>query len=90
MNITDKRNREKELVSFMIALYCRKKHGGKSLCLDCAKLNEYAEQRVDHCPFMEEKTFCSNCKVHCYKPPTVAIRHIIESVKEKKRMEKTL
>lgn len=25
MNITDKRNREKELVSFMIALYCRKK-----------------------------------------------------------------
>ena len=68
MNITDKRNREKELVSFMIALYCRKKHGGKSLCLDCAKLNEYAEQRVDHCPFMEEKTFCSNCKVHCYKP----------------------
>lgn len=19
-------------------------------------------------PFMETKTFCSNCKVHCYKP----------------------
>ena len=20
------------------------------------------------CPFMEKKTFCSNCTVHCYKP----------------------
>ncbi len=28
---------------------------------------EYAEKRVDHCPFMETKTFCSNCKVHCYR-----------------------
>ena len=24
--------------------------------------------RSDKCPFMETKTFCSNCKVHCYKP----------------------
>lgn len=31
MNITDKCNREKELVSFMIALYCRKNMAG-SLC----------------------------------------------------------
>ena len=54
-------------------------------------------------------TFCSNCKVHCYKPemrekirevmrfsgprmilyhPIMAIRHVIESRKEKKRLEK--
>lgn len=25
-------------------------------------------QRSDKCPFMETKTFCSNCRVHCYKP----------------------
>lgn len=108
----DERSREKELVSFMITLYCRKKHGGKPLCLDCTRLKEYAEQRLERCPFMKEKTFCSNCKVHCYQPqmrekirevmrfsgprmilyhPTVAVRHIIESAKERKRkeMEKT-
>ena len=65
----DKREREKQLVSEMIALYCRKNHGSKgSLCSECSALNEYARSRSDKCPFMENKTFCSNCKVHCYSP----------------------
>ena len=64
-----KRLREKAMVNDMIALYCRKKHGTRGgLCPDCAALAAYAEQRSDRCPFMETKTFCSNCKVHCYKP----------------------
>lgn len=68
-NITDKREREKQTVSLMIKIYCRKKHHTKSgLCEECAALNEYARLRSDKCPFMETKTFCSNCKVHCYKP----------------------
>ena len=67
MNVQSKREREKETVSLMIAIYCRKKHGGKTLCPDCAALEAYARQRSDNCPFMETKTFCSNCKVHCYK-----------------------
>lgn len=105
-----KREREKELVSQMIALYCRKKHGGKrALCAQCAALDSYARQRSDRCPFMETKTFCSNCRVHCYKPvmreriravmrfsgprmifshPVTAVRHVIETRKEKKRLEK--
>lgn len=68
MNTALKRQREKETVSLMIRLYCRKKHGCKTLCPDCAALDAYARQRSEHCPFMETKTFCSNCKVHCYKP----------------------
>ena len=68
MNTQTKREREKKLVSQMIALYCKKNHGGKTLCPDCAALEAYACQRSDKCPFMETKTFCSNCKVHCYKP----------------------
>lgn len=93
----------------MIKLYCRKNHGGKTLCPACRELLEYALQRSDKCPFMESKTFCSNCKVHCYKQdmrewirtvmafsgprmifhhPVMAIRHLIESKKEKKRLEK--
>ena len=111
MDAQNKRRREKETVSRMIAVYCRKKHGGKILCPDCAALKVYALQRSDRCPFMETKTFCSNCKVHCYKPdmreqiravmrfsgprmllvhPVMAVRHVIESKKEQKRLEKSV
>ncbi len=106
MDVESKRQREKEVVSLMISLYCRKKHGTKELCPQCAALDAYAKSRSDHCPFMESKTFCSNCKVHCYKPemrekirqvmafsgprmifyhPVLAVRHLIESKKERKR-----
>ena len=109
-DIQSKREREKETVSYMIALYCRKQHGGKKeLCPECKELLEYARLRSDKCPFMETKTFCSNCKVHCYKPemrekirkvmrfsgprmivthPVMAMRHVIESKKEKRRLER--
>ena len=63
-----KREREKRMVSQMILLYCRKNHntpGG--LCPQCRKLDDYARARSEHCPFMETKTFCSNCRVHCYR-----------------------
>lgn len=67
--VSEKREREKSLVSQMIALYCRKKHGTRgTLCPECAALCTYSRQRSDQCPFMENKTFCSNCRIHCYKP----------------------
>ena len=63
-----KREREKRVVGEMIKLYCKKQHKTKKgLCPECQALKEYAEKRSDKCPFMESKTFCSNCKVHCYK-----------------------
>ncbi len=68
MDINKKREDEKEMVSLMIRLYCRKNHKTKALCSECAELDRYARERSDRCPFMENKTFCSNCKVHCYKP----------------------
>lgn len=69
MNVAQKREREKKVVSLMIRLYCKKKHQTKDeLCEECAALEAYAKLRSDKCPFMETKTFCSNCKVHCYKP----------------------
>ena len=72
-----KREREKETVSQMIVLYCRKKHGKKELCTDCRQLLEYACHRSDHCPHMETKTFCTRCKTHCYAP---AMRERIREV----------
>lgn len=108
--VADKRKREKAVVSLMIKLYCKKNHHvGEGLCPDCAALEQYARMRSDKCPFMETKTFCSNCTVHCYKPemrekirqvmrfsgprmlfhhPVMAMRHVIESKKEKRRIEK--
>ena len=63
-----KRQHEKKIVALMIRLYCKKKHGTKKeLCADCQALCDYAMLRSDKCPFIETKTFCSNCKVHCYK-----------------------
>ncbi len=111
MNRTDrKREREKEIVLLMIRLYCCKHHGTrKELCPECRELAEYSVWRSDRCPFMETKTFCSNCRVHCYKPimrekikevmrfsgprmmlhhPVMAVRHVMESRKEKRRLEK--
>ena len=110
MDVRTKCEREKKIVSEMISLYCRKKHGTKrGLCTECAALDAYAKMRSDSCPFMETKTFCSNCKVHCYKPdmrerirkvmrfsgprmltvhPVMAVRHVIESKREKRSMEK--
>jgi len=109
-DVATKREREKQMVTEMIALYCRKQHHTKGeLCEECAALAEYARQRSDKCPFMETKTFCSNCRVHCYKPtmreqirivmrfsgprmlfhhPIAAMRHVIETKKEKRRLER--
>ena len=95
-SVETKREREKKMVSEMIALYCRKKHGTKgTLCPECAALNGYARQRSDKCPFMETKTFCSNCRVMrfsgpqmIFHHPVAAIRHVIETKKEKRRLEK--
>ena len=52
----------------MIMLYCRAHHQTSIPCPDYAKLIEYAHLRSDKCPFIENKTFCSNCRVHCYSP----------------------
>lgn len=108
--IENKREQEKQVVSLMIRIYCKNHHGTKSeLCPECQKLHDYAMMRTEKCPFMESKTFCSNCRVHCYKAdmrekirevmrfsgprmmlyhPVMAISHVIESKKEKSRLEK--
>ena len=67
-SIADKREQEKRIVAQMIQLYCKKQHHRSDLCPDCREVLSYAIDRSNHCPFMESKTFCSNCKVHCYRP----------------------
>ncbi|MBQ8778416.1 MAG: nitrous oxide-stimulated promoter family protein [Alistipes sp.] len=66
--VSNKIKHEKRIVGDMIALYCRHHHHTQRLCDECRALVEYANQRTDRCPYMAEKSFCSQCKTHCYKP----------------------
>ena len=70
-------NIEKKLIPEMIRIYCRGNHKelrkeegvkGRELCSKCKELAEYAEFRLEKCPFKKNKGFCSFCKIHCYKP----------------------
>lgn len=69
-SVEDRRESEKRVSGLMIELYCRKNHGSGrgELCDECRALRDYAFQRIDRCPYMETRTFCSNCRTHCYKP----------------------
>jgi hypothetical protein len=61
--------REQRTVEAMIAIYCRGQHQTNSgLCPECAALQDYARQRLEKCPFQQDKTTCAQCSVHCYRP----------------------
>jgi len=61
--------REKRTVAAMIAIFCRRQHGGEQqLCGSCNELLQYALWRLDRCPFGHSKPTCARCTVHCYKP----------------------
>lgn len=77
-DLQKKRDREQALVQQMIQLYCaRRHHTDGGLCPDCQALSDYAAQRVQRCPVMAQKTFCSRCQIHCYQP---AMRRQIQTV----------
>lgn len=59
---------EKQTLEQMIRLFCKAKHGSDSLCADCEELLDYAQARLDACPFGDDKPVCRNCEVHCYQP----------------------
>lgn len=66
--IDDKRDQEKFIVEKMIKIYCHGHHHSEDgLCPECQDLFNYSVLRINRCPFMATKSFCANCKVHCYK-----------------------
>lgn len=94
MNVKLKRQKEIELVSLMIHLYCLHHDD-----IDEQQLQDYAIHRIQKCPMMESKTFCSRCQIHCYQKemqekikrvmrysgprmifyhPIIAIKHLID------------
>ena len=96
MTAEEKRKTEMATVKKMLEIYCRAHHGNNlSLCEECEALLDYARARVERCPHMETKTFCSACQTHCYAPkmrekireamrysgPRMLIRHPLLSVR---------
>ena len=62
-------NFEARTVDAMTRIYCRAHHGEeKNLCNDCFGLLEYAQERIEQCPFGIDKPVCNQCTVHCYQP----------------------
>lgn len=64
-----RKEKEIEVVTLMIEKYCHGVHKVKrgELCKECSELLEYVKYRRSLCPWKENKPFCSNCKIHCYK-----------------------
>lgn len=60
--------RERLTISRMVDIYCNDHHDADGRCDDCDIFMNYAEVRLDKCPYGEDKPTCSNCPVHCYKP----------------------
>jgi hypothetical protein len=87
--------REQATMAAMMAIYCRDHHPkARGLCEDCVKLLDYAQRRLDTCPFGEDKPGCTDCQVHCfsasqreavrvvmrYAGPRMLLRHPILSI----------
>ncbi len=86
---------ERKTVEAMIRLYCPAQHGTRGLCDGCSELLEYANERLDKCPFGDEKPVCSQCRIHCYRPemrkritevmryagPRMALRHPLRALR---------
>ncbi|WP_422484557.1 nitrous oxide-stimulated promoter family protein [Gudongella sp. DL1XJH-153] len=65
LSVQEKIQREKEIVSLMIDLYY-KGNSNSFTKTQYLELTDYCLSKVDNCPFIEKKTFCSSCSVHCY------------------------
>lgn len=58
-------------------MYCAdKNHRSGSLCKDCKKLADYANDRLQKCHYGYLKPTCLQCTIHCYSP--VMKKKIIE------------
>ena len=58
---------EKAVVAKMIRLYYRRKLGLLEPSTEELELLSYAERRLTHCKFGEQKPACKRCPIHCYR-----------------------
>jgi hypothetical protein len=76
-NLSSRMQHERKTIDIMISMYCHDIHGKNELCPQCRNLRDYAQKKLEKCPFQEGKTTCAKCPVHCYQPE---MRVLIRSV----------
>jgi hypothetical protein len=70
--------RERRTVRLMVELFCSHHHGTGELCASCRELAEYADRRLDLCPYGADKPACTSCPIHCYRPePRERMREVM-------------
>jgi len=63
--------REKKTVAAMVRIYCadhRHEAVEDCLCATCQALLAYSHERLDRCPYGDDKPTCKACPIHCYRP----------------------
>ena len=72
--------REKRTVRAMVEIYCAGHHGRRRdpPCEECRELLDYSHERLDRCPYGDEKPSCKACPIHCYRPdPRERMREVM-------------
>lgn len=54
-------------ITAMVHIYCKAKHGQATLCEPCQAFLHYANEKLDRCPYGQNKPTCNRCPIHCYK-----------------------
>ena len=63
------KSKELEVLKRFLMVYCNNHHAPQDeyLCEECCDLFEYAQQRLEKCPY-DPKPKCKDCPTHCYRP----------------------
>jgi hypothetical protein len=71
--------RERLTMVKMVGMYCFARHDDATqiLCTACQEFLDYADARLQKCPYGEGKPTCANCPIHCYKPARKAQAQMI-------------
>jgi hypothetical protein len=71
--------RERLTMAKMVGMYCSARHDEATeiLCATCQDFLDYADARLQKCPYGEGKPTCANCPIHCYKPARKAQAQMI-------------
>jgi len=65
---TPRLKREYETMQRMVEIYCAAHHATTTgPCENCRVFLDYAERRLEKCPYGEGKPVCAKCPIHCYK-----------------------
>lgn len=61
---------EFKTIQAMVKLYCKDFHQKKKndiVCEECLEFIRYANEKLDRCPYGQNKPTCNKCPIHCYK-----------------------